>query len=97
LVTLIVFCVISIIIVLISFLQKRSQAKIRRDYIKHHRIVLILLVLLWIAPIWTNVLIHLGEESSLLFDIVNKTAFFCIVSSTGIINVVRMAFDKFLR
>jgi hypothetical protein len=80
-----------------SFLQQRSEAKIRRDYIKHHRIILSLLVLLWVAPIWTNILIQAGEDNTFLFDILNKTSFFCIVSSTGIVCVARMTFDQFLR
>lgn len=95
--TLIVFCVISVVIVLISFFQRRSEAKIRRNYIRQHRIVLSLLVLLWIAPIWSNILLRMDLHATLLFDVVNKAAFFCIVSTTGVITIARMAFDKFLR
>ena len=94
---LIVFCGISIIIVGMSFLQRRSETKIRRDYIKHHRIILSLLVLLWVAPIWFNIMIRTTSESTPLLDILNKVSFFCMLSSTGVVCVTRMAFDPYLR
>jgi hypothetical protein len=97
LVMLMVFCGISIVIVGMSFLQRRSETKIRRDYIKHHRIILSLLVVLWVAPIWSNILIRTDSESIILFDVLNKAAFFCMVISTGVVCVARMTFDPFLR
>jgi hypothetical protein len=88
---------VSMVIVMISLFQSSSQAKIRMEYIKHHRIILILLVLMWLPPIYTNFLIRMGDETSSLFDIANKLSFFCIISLTGVISIVRMIFDKFLR
>lgn len=56
-----------------------------------------LLVLLWGVPICSNILIRLDQTDSSIFDVLNTIAFFCILASTGIVNIVRMAFDKFLR
>jgi hypothetical protein len=47
------------VIILVSFFGSGSRAKIRQDYIKHHRIILVLLVLMWLPPIYTNFLIRL--------------------------------------
>jgi hypothetical protein len=59
--------------------------------------ILCLLVALWIAPIYSNVLIRIDQMDSTLFDIMNKASFFCMVGSTGIINIVRIGYDSFLR
>lgn len=88
---------ISAVIVLLSWTQKRSTSHIRSSYIKQHRSLLCLLVLFWAAPIWTNILILKGDMSSELFDIVNKVAFFCIIGSSGVMNLIRMCFDRYLR
>lgn len=89
---------VSVLIVGVSFFQGRSPAKIRSDYIKHHRIVLSLLVFLWVAPVWSNILLLTGtHHDSLMFRILNKIAFFSIVASTGVVNIARMVFDKYLR
>lgn len=88
---------ISAVIVVLSWMQKRCTSQIRSSYIKQHRSLLCLLVLFWAPPIWTNILILKGDMSSELFDIVNKIAFFCIISSSGIMNLIRMCFDHYLR
>ena len=36
-------------------------------------------------------------EDDPYFKVLNKISFFCIIASTGIINIVRMGYDKFLR
>ena len=84
-------------IILVSFLGSGSKAKIRQDYIKHHRIILLLLVVMWLPPIYTNFLIRLDRLDSPLFDLANKVSFFCMIALTGVITIVRIAFDKFLR
>jgi hypothetical protein len=97
LVTLVLFCVVSIVIVLMSFFQSSGQARIRREYIRHHRIILILLVVMWLPPIYTNFLIRLDQLDAPLFDLANKLSFFCMLGLTGVISVVRMLSDKYLR
>ena len=81
----------------LSFCQTRSRSTIRSDYIRQHRTVLGLLVLLWGVPICSNILIRLDQTDSSTFDVLNTIAFFCILASTGVVNIVRMAFDKYLR
>lgn len=94
---LLLFCIVAIIIIGMSFCQGKGQAKIRREYIRHHRIILILLLLTWIPPIMTNFLIRLDQMETPLFDIANKLAFFFMVTLTGVITIVRIAYDRFLR
>lgn len=91
------FCLLSAVIIVLSFFQTKSKSRIRSDYIRQHRTVLGLLVLLWGVPICSNILIRLDQTDSDTFDVLNTIAFFCILASTGIVNIVRMAFDKYLR
>lgn len=91
------FCLVAVVIIGMSFCQGQGQAKIRREYIRHHRIILTLLLLMWLPPILANFLIRLDQTDSPLFDITNKLAFFFMVALTGIITFVRIAYDRFLR
>jgi hypothetical protein len=96
-VALVVFCLVAVGIIGMSFCQGRGQAKIRREYIRHHRIILTLLLLMWLPPILANFLIRLDQTDSPLFDVANKLAFFFMVALTGVITLVRIAYDRFLR
>ena len=92
-----VFGVVSLVVILMSFFQKAGRAKIRRDYIRQHRIVLMLLVLLWVCPVALNFLIRLKMEDVKAFHYLNIATFFSLVSSSGIITLYRIASDPYLR
>jgi hypothetical protein len=97
LITLVLFVTISVIIIVLSFFTTSSQSEIRKSYIRQHRATLLLLVLLWICPIWSNFKIHiLGNDKDQMSPI-NILAFFSIVSSSGIITLARIIFDSYLR
>ena len=91
------FAVVSLIVILISFCQKAGKAKIRRDYIRQHRIVLILLVVLWVCPVTLNFFIKLNLEQTDAFHYLNIASFLSLVSSSGIITLYRIASDPYLR
>lgn len=75
----------------------KNKMAIRQTYISQHRTMLILLVLLWVCPIWVNLLFKYNINDENQFDYVNTIAFFCLVSSSGLVNLVRIYYDKFLR
>jgi hypothetical protein len=58
LITLIAFTILSLIIIALSFFTKHNQSPIRRTYIRQHRVILFMLVLLWACPIASNILIQ---------------------------------------
>lgn len=97
LITILVFVVISVIIIVLSFFTNKSQSNIRKSYIRQHRATLLLLVLLWICPIWANVKIHFLDITKDQFSPINILAFFSIVSSSGIITIARIIFDSYIR
>ena len=69
----------------------------RNSYIKQHRTILFILVVMWICPIWTNIEIQYVKSEDLEVSAINTLAFFSIVSSSGIITIVRACFDGYLR
>ena len=102
LIALIVFYILSLVIMLLSF-RKREEAQIRTKYIKHHRIIIICLVLVWLVPLTSNFLILAGFDTkeatssqSTAFQIMNIISFFSLVLSGGIVNIVRFSTDKYL-
>lgn len=97
LITILVFVVVSLIIIVLSFLTKKHQSDIRKSYIRQHRATLFLLVLLWACPIWANVKIHFLNIITDQFSPINILAFFSIVSSSGIITMARIIFDPYIR
>ena len=52
---------------------------------------------MWICPIWTNIEIQYVKNEDLEVSAINTLAFFSIVSSSGIITIVRACFDGYLR
>lgn len=96
LISLLVFQAFSLLIMLLSF-KKRQEAPIRTRYIKHHRVILFTLALVWLFPIVTNVfLLYEIDKSSTLFNVFNIMSFFSLVCSGGIVNVVRFINDRYL-
>ena len=91
------FVGISFVIILLSFFTSSRQSEIRKVYIRQHRTTLLILVLMWVCPIWANINLHFVEEDDNQFSVINILAFFCIVSSSGIIVLTRIVFDSYLR
>ena len=76
--------------------QQPQNNEIRTKYIKHHRIILLLLVLVWAFPMATNILILTGDENSQLFKICNLASFVSLLISGGLLTSVRFLTDSFL-
>lgn len=41
-------------------MQTKTLGKVRAQYIRHHRVILIILLSAWLFPLWNNILIYLG-------------------------------------
>ena len=52
-----IFYALSFIIIIYSFIETKKLGKVRAQYIRHHRVILIILLSAWLFPLWTNILI----------------------------------------
>lgn len=91
-----IFYTLSIIIIILSFVQTKKLGKVRAQYIRHHRVILIILLSAWLFPLWTNILIQLGDQSSDHFYIVNLVSFVTLLLLGALVNIVRFYNDRFL-
>lgn len=69
---------------------------ISAKYIQHHRVILFVLLLCWVCPLYTNILIYNGDKTSELFYIVNLIAFISLLLLGAIVNIVRFYHDSYL-
>ena len=98
LVCLIIFVAISIVIIVLSFFTKHGQSDIRKSYIRQHRTTLLVLTLLWVCPIWVNLSREFFDDTdSPQFKLANILAFFSLVSSSGLVSLIRIFFDSYLK
>lgn len=91
-----IFYTLSIIIIAYSFIETKKLGKVRAQYIRHHRVILIILLSAWLFPLWTNILIQLGDQSSDHFYVVNLISFVTLLMLGALVNIVRFYNDKFL-
>lgn len=91
-----IFYTLSIIIIILSFIETKKLGKVRAQYIRHHRVILIILLSAWLFPLWTNILIQLGDQSSDHFYFVNLVSFVTLLLLGALVNIVRFYNDRFL-
>jgi hypothetical protein len=56
-----IFYAISFFIIAYSFVVVNKIGSIRAKYVKHHRMILFVLLAAWVFPFWTNILIYQGD------------------------------------
>lgn len=95
-ISLLVFYLMSFVIMILSF-RKRQEIPIRKKYIKHHRLILLTLVLVWLFPLLNNIFLMLDvDTNSEMFMILNDASFLSLIISGGIVNVVRFYNDPYI-
>lgn len=89
------FFLVSLFITIVSF-RSPQNSEIRSKYIRHHRIIMLVLVVVWAFPLATNILILLKDESSMLFKVFNMASFVSLLVSGGLVSIVRFSTDSYL-